>query len=115
MMLYGLVEAARMAGIATTVLSGFVVLILLLIEPPGRRLEASREGLRLRSRYFGIPWTGSIPVSQLEELRVDGPEPHGCQMTAISDARVLHFGKGLPQAELDYLCARVWQAIKPPG
>jgi hypothetical protein len=113
MLLYWLVESARGIGLAGTALCALVLLGFLCFRSPARRLEASREGLRLTSRKFGLSWTRRLPVSELEELRVDGSDQLGWKLKAISDARILEFG-GLPRAELDYLCFRVWQSIRRP-
>lgn len=110
--LHWVLQGARIGGLVTAPISILALLILFFGRAPGRRLEASRDGVALTSRYLGITWRRFIPSAELEELRVDGSEHRGWILRAVSDARILKFGWGLPREELGWLCFRVWQALR---
>lgn len=107
---YWLTRAAPVVGALGAVVSFLILLGLLFLRRPSRTLHATNREIALISRYLGIPRRRTIRIDDLEELRVEGDPKQAWQLSAISDARILRFGTGLPRRELDYLCALVWNA-----
>jgi hypothetical protein len=107
------VQSAWWVGTLGAPLAALALAGAFFLRRPARRLEASPAGVAVSWRYLFLGRRRFIPTAELEELRVDGGKRNWA-VTAVSDRRLLRFGRGLPRNEVDYICSQVWGALGDP-
>lgn len=80
-------------------------------QPKGYEIRAGPEGLRVRVRGLVFTRNRFLPQGELEELRFEKDARFAGRLAAVSDRRILRFGGGLPERELEYLRVQLIKAL----